>query len=203
MTKQLIAILLVIAIVGLFTHQSADALSFSFIKKIVDVLKTSYKSYKVVENYGKLPSYVPHTFPFGGHITSSEQACSLKWTNWVIICYGPAGCYPTPIPGYWPFTGQAIEVGPPIPSNGKIIDFPFISDIYRNDQEDRVGPWALAIGFTPFPLDQINDALGLITIPLPAGGWADNFHIDCSESGEKDQSGNAIYKVILKLGTSF
>jgi hypothetical protein len=201
MTKHLIAILLVVAVLGLFTHQFADALSFSFIKKVVDVLKTSYKYYGVVKDYAKLPGYIPHTFPFGGHITSSERACSLKWTNWVII-YTPVGYFPVPIPGYWPIPGRAIEVGPPIPSNGKVIDFPFISDIYRNNQEDRVGPWALAIGFTPFPLDQINDALGLITIPLPAGGWADNFHMDCSSSGEKDKEGNDIYKVILKLGTS-
>ncbi|MDO8496541.1 MAG: hypothetical protein Q7S43_03765, partial [bacterium] len=173
MNKHLIAILLVIAVLGFSTSQSAHAVSFSFIKNIVDVLKTSYKSYKVVRDYGELPGYVPHTFPFGGHIISSERACSLKWTNWVIIC--ATGCYIVPIPGYFHFSGRAIEVGPPIPSNGKVIDFPSISDIYRNKQEDRVGPWALAIGFTPFPLDQINDALGLITIPLPAGGWADNF----------------------------
>jgi len=201
MIKRLIVIFLIIAALGLLAPQSANAFSFDFIRKITSVLKTSYKYYKVAQDYGKLPGYVPHTFPFGGHITSSERACSLKWTNWIIICT-PVGCFPVPIPGYWPFPGRAIESGPPIPTNGKIIDFPFISDIYRNNQESRVGPWDLGLGFTPFPLDQINDALGLITIPLPAGGWADNFHIDCQASGEKDKEGNDIYKVILKLGTS-
>ena len=79
-----------------------------------------------------------------------------------------------------------------------------------------MGPWALGTAFTPFPIDLVNDALGGITIAIPNALGScgvqqglnginyclDNFHIDCSASGEQDPSGHDIYKVILKLGTS-
>jgi len=159
---------------------------------------------KSINKFGNaLDGYIPHNFSFGGHITSSERACSLKGWIWYV---GPPLFIPTPCPNcfYWPFApfgGRAIKVGPPIASPGKVIVFPWISDVYRNKQEHRVGPWALGLGFTPFPLHEINDALGSIP-PIPYGaGWIDHLHIDCQASGEKDLEGNDIYKVIRKLGT--
>jgi hypothetical protein len=119
-----------------------------------------------------------------------------------------------------------------VPSEGYVIDFPFISQIYENHTENRVGPWALGLGFSPFPLDEINDALGQLKLRFPpsvnelanlpcyvpsaesilactkgsqfgyAGACVDSISLDCKASGEKDSSGNDIYKVIRLLGTS-
>ena len=38
-----------------------------------------------VRQYTTLPGYVPHIFAYGGHILSSERACSLKWSIWVTV----------------------------------------------------------------------------------------------------------------------
>src|SRR3989344_1689754 len=187
--------------------------------KIIGALKT------VVNVLG----YVPHQFPFGGHITSTERACTFDFKAWVWIvnpaCYLPYGqgvcaaypIIPIPLPIPIPLGGRAIEVGPPVPTPGKVIVFPWISNVYRNHNEDRIGPWALGIGFTPFPLKDINNAIKDITIWIPptitgkCPGWEirpvgtvciTDFKLDCKASGEKDQSGEDIYKVILKLGTS-
>ena len=200
MTKKLAIISICFALTVTIVIQSAQAIGFT---SIINIVKTATGFLKTANQYGNtLDGYVPHNFSFGGHITTSERACSLKAWLWFPT---PFGIVPCPNCFYWPFApfgGSAIEVGPPISSHGKVIVFPWISEIYRNKQEDRVGPWALGLGFTPFPLEKINDALDLITIPYGVG-WIDHIHIACSESGEKDQSGNAIYKVILKLGTSF
>ena len=214
MRKKLIAILLLAVILGLYTPQ-ARAISLADLPKIIELvrkLKTYYDAYKNSSSIN-LPGYVPHKFPFGGRITSTEQACSLKFWQWYLVCYPVIGCYMTPFPGYIPLGGSAITTGEPLPVKpppGRVITFPFISQIYNNHTEDRVGPWDLGIGFTPFPLDQINSILEAITIPPTVtcspttytGACFDHFHIDCSASGEKDRNGNDIYKVILKLGTS-
>ena len=170
--------------------------------------------------------YIPRTFPFGGDIVTSEQACTFKFDAWVWIvnpacligaCFPPIVPVPLPIPV--PMNGRAIEVSQPVPSQGKVIVFPWISEVYKNYTEDQPGPLkALGLGFTPFPLDKINDGIGAITIwfppgiidtcpdffvPYPVGTvCVTNFHFDCVASGEKDQNGNDIYKVILKLGTA-
>jgi hypothetical protein len=185
--------------------------------RFVTLVRTLKHLYDTLTSYSlTVPGYIPHLFSFGGHITSEENACSLKFRHWYGICYGFAGCWLTPIP----FSdrvptirfGTAIEVGPPRRSPGKIITFPFVSDIYANHKEDVVGAWALGLGFTPFPLFLINDVLKVITLPNPIvgcqvrpafpGEWCyDNFRIDCSASGETVR-GNPIYKVILKIGTA-
>lgn len=182
--------------------------------RIVNVIRRVAGYIEKIRKAGHFLGYIPHSFPFGGHITSSERACSFKFWIWTYICYGPLGCYQTPCPncGFIPLGGRAIKVGPPLASPGKIIIFPWISDVYRNHSEKRVGPWALGLGFTPFPLAEINDALGLIEIPPgpPCGSRIgppyvpncfDHFHISCQASGEKDRTGGDIYKVIRKLGT--
>lgn len=195
------------------------------IKKIADIIKTVQKITKALD-------YVPHQFPFGGPILSSERACELKFrsTTWIgVYILG----YWAPIPGTFTISkslvGRAIEVGPPVPSGGKVIAFPWISKIYQQHTEKRAGPWALGLGFSPFPLKDINDALKSIRIWIPpnpldtscfgfaAAGYVsgayygrvgflaqcfDNFQFDCQASGEKDPQGNDIYKVIRLLGTS-
>jgi hypothetical protein len=159
-----------------------------------------------------------------------------------------------------PLTGRAIVVGPPLPTynygtcnnnvctsgqtgpcrddrdcgsagDGKIISFPWISNIYRNHTEDTVGPWALGLAFTPFPLDEINDELREISIWIPNAplyGTGDNlacwswytqglmweeypkqgFLYEClddwafeCQSSGATHEGRPIYKVIRKLGT--
>ncbi len=252
MAIRIVAILILISFVALLAPQ-AHAFSFNFINKIVKVFKTLYRYYKIVSKYAAVPGYIPHGFSFGGHILSSERACSLKWINWATcpLCFGLA----VPIPGYYPFPDRAIVVGPPAPSynnvcvrnvcsngifgpcrtnadcgvdGGKIIEFPYITEIYRNKTEGKrcprgnklPCPWALGNGFTPFPIDKVNDALDAVIVTIPPGqalnpaactavqGYsgivfcADHFHIDCSASGEKDKLKKDIYKVILKIGTS-
>ena len=186
------------------------------IKKTSDIIKSIQKVTRALDN-------VPHSFPFGGPILSSERACSFKFSETVWAPNPFFGIPPTlpygPFPITIPLGGRAIVVGPPISSGGKVIAFPWISQIYDQHTENRAGPWALGLGFSPFPLKDINDPLRDIKIwipPLPfdppcsVGGFASayigscttNFHFECQASGEKDASGNDIYKVIRKLGTS-
>ena len=195
------------------------------VKKVSDVIRTIQKITKSLD-------YLPHSFPFGGPILSSEQACSFHFDEYTFISgtltyCSIIGCFQFgagPVPISIPLTNRAIEVGPPVPSGGKIISFPWISKIYENHTENRAGPWALGLGFSPFPLGDINNALGSIKIRIPpnqlsiidAPCWApiwpnggtytgvciDDIRFDCKVSGEKDPQGNDIYKVIRLLGTS-
>jgi hypothetical protein len=199
------------------------------VKKISDVIETISDISKTITDW------VPHFFPFGGPILSSEQACEFKFdlTTWAInpacafgFCFPPTIPY-GPFPITWGLAGRAIEVGPPVPTDGKIIAFPWISKIYQNHTENRAGPWALGLGFTPFPLDEINTSLDAIRIwipPLPSsfagidpqcwnGGWTilpapyygaclEDIRFECLASGKTDEQGNDVYKVIRRLGTS-
>lgn len=214
--KKIIIISILLCLVTFsVTVPPSRALTFKSLAKIVIVIKKIADYIKNINKVTRAIDTLPHKFPFGGHILSSERACSLKFRTWVwtypfgvpvpIVC---PSCIPIPL------GGRAIEVGPPVPSPGKIITFPFISDIYKNYQEDRVGPWALGLGFSPFPLDEINKTISSIDIAFPPSlvdcpgvpydtvFCLDDFHFDCTASGEKDSFGNDIYKVILKLGTS-
>ncbi len=210
--------------------------------KIACVAAKVARYMKTVLKITKAISYVPHSFPFGGPILSSERACSFKFNSvtWIPnpLCLIGA-CFPPtipigPIPIPIPLGGRAIVVGPPVPTypkpinplpgnqippGGKVIAFPWISRIYRQHTENRAGPWALGLGFTPFPLKDINDGLSKIIIWIPfkpldppclVGGFyppyigecVSGFRFDCSASGERDRFGNDIYKVIRLLGTS-
>lgn len=237
------------------------------IKKIADWIKTITKITKALD-------YLPHSFPFGGHIEKSERACGFHFrvVTWIkaptvgILFLNPActpttPCFPLPIPKSFTIglVGRAIVVGPPVPTysyggscnkytnvcsngigpctedkhcgsndDGWVIAFPWISNIYRNHNEAYVGPWALGLGFSPFPLPEINAALEDIRIWVPPTlldrdcmapdpTWAfkitdgfigqpiavcvDRFSFDCKSSGGKDEFGVEIYKVIRKLGT--
>src|SRR3989344_8191774 len=144
----LISLLIVVMVFGFF--KPAEGQSWVGLIRVVTSITSALR---VVRNVSLAPnSIVPHSFPFGGHITSSERACSLRAT---VIYTGPPFPFICPNCFYWALGGRAIEVGPPVPTNGRIIAFPWISDIYRNHSENQVGPWALGLGFTPFPLDQI------------------------------------------------
>ncbi len=190
------------------------------VKKVFDIITTIRRTTQVLD-------YIPHQFPFGGPILSSERACDFKfhafWEQPTFCFFGV--CYSVPLGGpvTIPLIGSAIEVGPPTPSNGKVIEFPFITQKYRNNKENQQGPWALGLGFTPFPLPAINDELGKIIIHIPptqtgdllpcavgvitygapySGVCFDDFRFDCKVSGKKDQFGIDIYKVIRLIGTS-
>lgn len=194
------------------------------VRRVADALRVVFRIKKVVDS-------LPHSFPFGGHILTSERACSLKFDEYVIVTIcSPLGCWGTPF-GPVPITlglgGRAIRVDTPVPivppttsPYGRAIVFPWISDVYQRHSEGRVGPWALGLGFTPFPLRDINNALGGIRIRIPLlplydsapcwtpifggynGSCTENFRFECLDSGEFDQNGEPVYKVIRKLGTA-
>ena len=187
------------SILGLVIPKDSHSVSVNFITQIVSIFRTSFRAVRDVRNAA---GNIPHIFPFGGRIQTSGNGCAIRFWVWVCTIWG---CFPCPNCGYVPIPGTTITVGQPLPvspSPGKIFTFPFISDVYRNHAEERVGPWALGLGFTPFPLDLINDALGQIPA-IPYGfGWIDHFSLSCPKSGEKGPNGEDIYKVIRKLGTS-
>ncbi len=211
--------------------------------KIICITNQVANYIRTIDKITTAIDYVPHSFPFGGPVLSSEQACKLKFKAYVYVpnpaCFIPGGqaicakipTVPVPIPIPFPMPGfRAIRVGEPVPvippttsPYGRVITFPWISQIYDQHTENRAGPWALGLGFTPFPLKDINDSLkGLIIWILPQAGlgaigcpdvnfshthfWGDvcitDFQFDCLNSGDKDANGEDIYKVIRKLGTS-
>lgn len=204
--KPIVVIFLILAVLGLTFPRSTQA--FNLFGHDVDFIGTFNSVFKAVRLVKGAPGYIPHTFPFGGRITSSERGCAIRFWIWQIVCVFGI-CVPVPCPdcGYIPIPGRTITVGNPVPvspSPGKIFTFPFISDVYRNHEarDLRAGPWSLGLGFTPFPLKQINKALAEIpNIPIP-NGWLSRFKMVCKASGEKDRNGDDIYKVIRKLGTS-
>ena len=182
MNKRLTSILLIVVISGVLVPAPTHAFSLSIITKAFSI----FKSFKTSTEQAQ-PN-IPHTFPFGGHITSSEDGCKLHYWVFTVVL----GVQVT-FPGFpIPIGGPAIEVGPPVSTPGEVFIFPFISDVYRNNRENRVGPWALGIGWTPFPINQINDALALIP-PITIGNVTFyNFSLSCPSDN-----------VVLKLGTSF
>lgn len=187
MLKRVIAIFFVITILTLFMPTPSHAFS---ITGIVDAIK---KAIKFINVYKNAKSKIPGLFVFGGRITHSEGGCAIKY--WVFIYTAPPFGQPITFPGPpIPIGGTTIEVGPPIRSpKGQIFTFPYVSDVYKNNSEKRVGPWALGIGFTPFPIDKINDALDNIPhIPIP-NGFIYKISLDCSDDNKN---------VILKIGTS-
>lgn len=197
--KKIVVLILITAILGLAFPKNSDAINFNFIGRIIGIFRDSYEAVRTSRDAA---GSIPHTFPFGGRITSSGNGCAIRFWIWVCTIFG---CFPCPNCGYIPIPGTTITVGEPLPISpppGKIFTFPFISDVYRTHSEERVGPWALGLGFTPFPLKQINMAFDQIP-PIPYGfGWLDHFSLSCPASGEKSPSGDDIYKVIRKLGTS-
>lgn len=139
-----------------------------------------------------IPENVPHVFPFGGRITSTGGGCHIRFWIWYT---GPPLFTPIPCPncGFIPLSSYAVTVGQPVPGYGEMFSFPLITDTYANYHQGQVGVWTLGLGFTPFPIDRINSALGAIPrIPYGAG-WFDRFSLRCS---------NDNLNVILKIGTS-
>ncbi len=190
MSKRVVATIIILSTSFLSFPLIVGAIDFNFVGKIKDIVGY-IKTTKNMASGNNLSEDVPHTFNFGGHITHSEGGCAVKAWTWIIVLG-----FPVPCPNCLtiPLGGNTIEVGDPISSpKGQMFTFPFISDIYANHNEGKTGPWALGIGFTPFPIDKINDALGKIP-KIPFGvGWIDHFHLECSDSNKN---------VILKMGTS-
>ena len=188
MSKSIIIIVLlaIITLVELSSPIPVHAFSFDFVGKIVTIAK-------YVKTARDTAGEVPHRFVFGGHVTHAEGGCHVKYT---VLLYNACFGFPCPpFPGVpIPIGGNTIEVGPPLSSpSGQIFTFPFISDVYANHNEDKVSHWALGIGYTPFPIDKINDALDKIPpIPIPDGQVYD-FSLECSDSNKN---------VVLKMGTS-
>ena len=195
MTKSIIAIIIVISLIVstaifgfLVPLQHARAISLGGITSIIKTVVNIIDSTKA----GKSTASI--TFPFGGRITSSGTACKLKFTLWQIIIVIFGVPVPVPFPVSIPITGTVIDVGPPGLPTDDVYTFPGISDVYANNNENKVGAWTLGIAMTPKImdeiLDKINSALDSITFTVP-NGWVDNFSLDCPDGG-----------VILKIGTS-
>ena len=190
-----------ISLTALSAPTAVRAIDFD-VTKITKIFKTVYGGAKKYKTINKIASDEPHTFAFGGHITHSEGGCAVKYTVHIrIFILGIPVVVPFPgVP--IPLGGDTIEVGPPLSGPpGQMFTFPGISDVYSNHSEGRVGPWALGLGFAPFPIDKINEALDELP-SIPPGGCGqgqasevcmDNFHLDCSDNNKN---------VILKLGTS-
>ncbi len=207
----IVFIIITISLTMLFRTPSTEALGLGSITKIISIIKTIVKYINLAKNIQS--STNTNIFPFGGRITHSEGGCALKFRIWTWIQVPtPVGPIPVPIPcpscGLIPLGGNTIEVGPPgVPSpKGQIFTFPYITEIYNNNNEEKVGPWTLGLGFRPFPIDKINDALKEITISIPPSNSCpgaprnfyipscfDDFHLKCSDNDKN---------VILKIGTS-
>lgn len=185
MSKKFLIIFLIVALAVLTVPRSSNAFS---IGGVLSAIRTAVGFLQAIKQAGNNPGM----FKFGGHITHSEGGCHIKYMVFIYVC---AFGFPCVFPGV-PISigGNTIEVGPPLPGpTGQMFTFPGISDIYNNHHEDQEGVWALGLGYSPFPIDRINDALGNIpNIPIP-DGFLFNFSLDCSENNKN---------VILKLGTS-
>ncbi len=176
-------------ILALFFPKVTKAFDFDFIGKIKDIAGYVKTAQGAIDNSASEDT--PHRFIFGGKITHSEGGCHIKAKFCPAgICKVGVSVITIPIPN----GGNTIEVGSPVPSpKGQMFTFLGITDIYANKNTDKEGHWALGTGFTPFPIDKINDALGKIpNIPVPYGSIGD-FHLECSKSNKA---------VILKIGTS-
>lgn len=203
----IIFLIIIISLMMLYIPITTRALGLASVTKIVSIIKTTTKYIKLAKDIQNNTS--SNIFPFGGRITHSEGGCALKFRIWTwITVYG----FPVPIPcpscGSIPLGGNTIEVGPPgIPSpTGQIFTFPFITEIYDNNNQGKVGPWTIGLGWQPFPIDKINKALEDVTISIPPGNSCpgaprnfyipscfDDFHLKCSDNDRN---------VILKIGTS-
>ena len=181
-----IVILLVLGSL-IFTSQTANAFSFPF--DLIKILKNGTDSVNISQTKF-------NTFPFGGKITSSKTACSVKFWIWQTV-YG----YPVPCPncGSIPIAGTVIDVGPPGIKASKVYTPPGITKIYPNNHQNKVGVYTLGIAFSSTytkqimekVIDKVNSSLSSIRVPIP-NGWLDHFHLVCPSDGS----------IILKIGTS-
>lgn len=176
-----------VLLVLIFTSRTSYAFNpFDILKIIKGVTSTT--------NIIEIPSTVS---PFGGKITSSKTACSVKFWIWQIVCT-PFGCFPVPCPncGSIPIAGTVIKVSTPGIPVSEVFTFPGITKVYPNNHQNKVGVWTLGTtlktNIAQKIVDKINSALKKIPkIPIPPNGWLDQFHLVCPKGG-----------IILKIGTS-
>ncbi|MEX2090972.1 MAG: hypothetical protein WD989_02495 [Candidatus Paceibacterota bacterium] len=190
MPKKVVATILVLVIISaaFVVSEPAHGLDFNIIRRVVNAIRA-------VANLLKSVDTARVTFPFGGKITDTGVACKIHYWTTVRGCPPVGVCYVGPgIP--IPITGTKIDVDRPgIPADD-IFTFPFISQIYANKNQNKVGVWTLGLAFNNEffergVLNPINDALD--QIPVITIGVADfyNFSLSCPEGG-----------VIYKIGTS-
>lgn len=146
-----VIVVLVILILIITVPKPARALSFDTIGKIAGALK-AFRDF-LASNPG-----APGRFVFGGRITDRQgSGCDLAVSG-VTHSTPPIPFYEVPIPLPIP----ALKTGTPIATPDWVLIFPFISNVYETHNEDKVGPWALGLGYYPLPIDQINAALDAI-----------------------------------------
>ena len=130
-------------------------------------------------------------FPFGGQIVDTGVACKLHY--WVLyFVWGIPVTHPgIPIP----IVGTRIDVSlPGIPAED-IFTFPYISRIYANYNQNKVGVWTLGLAlknewFEKAILDPINKALDNVIFSIGIITFY-NFSLNCPDGGP-----------IYKIGTS-
>ena len=187
MSKQIVISIIILSIVltSFLIYETSHGLSLNFISRVLNAIRTVADLLRAIDT-------ARITFPFGGKITDTGVACKLHY--WVLYFVGP---YPVTHPGYpIPITGTKIDVGPPGISADDIFTFPFISQVYANRNENRVGAWTLGLAFNKeffkeSVLGPVNDALG--QMPVFSVGYLTfyNFSLSCPDGG-----------VIYKIGTS-
>ena len=187
MPKQAIILVIILSVIltSFLVYETTHALSFNIIGRIISAVRTVASLLQNVDT-------VRITSPFGGKIADTGRACTIHY--WTL--YYVAG-FPVTHPGVpIPIGGTKIDVGPPGIEAEEIFTFPFISQIYLNNNENQVGAWTLGLIFNneffeESVLNPINDALD--QIPAFSVGVITfyNFSLSCPDGG-----------VIYKIGTS-
>jgi hypothetical protein len=184
-TRKIILITLVAVFLMFSIPRPAHALfGLDFVRTIADSFGRARDAAESVQNP------IPHVFPFGGLITDTSGGCFLKFT--IIVCT-PVGCFPGPGAVPFPDSTTLVVGRPGLPSPGEIFTFPGVTKVLPSYNEGKRNHWTLGLGWTPFPIDQINSALDLV--PAVSTGVVTflNFHLDCSDSNQH---------VVLLIGTS-
>jgi len=185
MLKRVVIFIIILSLflTSFLIYETTDALSFNIIRRITDAIKA-------VTNFLKNINTAKVISPFGGRITKTGKACTIHYWMTEPPFFIPHPGFPIPI------GGTKINVGPPGITAKEIFTFPFISQIYSNHHENRVGAWTLGLTFNKEffkkrVLDPINDALDQIP-PISVGLVTFfNFSLSCPDGG-----------VIYKIGTS-
>jgi hypothetical protein len=171
MQNKFIYIFIIITIVFL-PFRTVQAISFDFIGTIRSAL----------DDIGGIDRTVG-VYPFGGEVSDTGSGCVIDYILWApcpiftfVICPYPG--IAIPLPG-----STSFDIDNILPTPGEIFTLPFVSQVLPDNNHVEKDDWALGLGWSPFKpiIDQVNNILGSITIPLPIG-FINGLKLECSES---------------------